>query len=460
MKIFFQNFTAYWKKLENRFYAGPSFLYALRRKSVFRKGRKVQGYVSPSLMLGVWGYGLIQLFLPPQGWLFLWSYLAIGFYSSIMTRSPAHFLFLAMSIAAGLNIFYRIFFSPRLHIRRKLPTLAGVNTVFTVTYEVENRSIFPAYDVTLEPFLRIPELERESHKRYSFKAGEKRILRERFLLKKRGVYSFPRAGAETGFPFGLVRKSFLGEKQEKKDLLHIAPRPSPGKWSFMGMTPGEQRGNFLAAKKKKSRRNKRNSVSLEFAGLREYTPGDEIRHIHFPSSARKGELIMKQFQEEEKEHFLIIFDPFVPEGEFLADTLSFLLSPFSGGGFRSPAGERELLFEETLESLYGCITSVRETLAGSVDLLFTDGEGTRILRDAGDGRNYSFLLPEILAEMEKTSGKDRWRNWKDFLKEEEPSRAVYISAFASPEGECILAFLRKNLWDVTLEIPEKGEGEK
>lgn len=457
MKRFFRNLAAYYAGIEKRFYKGPSFLYIPPRKMVMRKGKMVPGYISPTLMLLYWGYGILQLFFPAQGWLFLWSYLAIGFYSTVMTRSPALFLFLALTVAGGLNIFYRFLFAPHLRVKRFLPSLASVNTPFSVSYELENGSLLPAYDVTLEPFLRMPFLEMESRKRYTLKRGEKRHLEIRFLLKKRGIYTFPRPGAETGFPFGLFRKSFLGDKNEPLQTIAVAPRASLQRWHIFSGDPGERRGGIRQDNRKKNSRKKRQSASMEFAGLREYHPGDEIRHIHFPSSARKGELVMKEFQEEEKPHFLVILDPFMRVGNPFQDAVSFFLTFLRTREFLLPKSERKALFEESIAAAYGCIASIREQLDGTIDFLYIGGDDIKLLRDAGEGKNYSYLLPLTLAGVEECFSKSRWQEFSSVIQEEESSCAIYISPFISEEGREILAKLRKGSWNIIQCILEEEE---
>jgi uncharacterized protein (DUF58 family) len=58
--------------------------------------------------------------------------------------------------------------------------------------------------------------------------------------------------------------------------------------------------------------------SMEFHGCREFRNGDEPRHIHWKSSARAGELIIREFQEEHLSRIALITDTFVkPERPLL-----------------------------------------------------------------------------------------------------------------------------------------------
>ena len=48
---------------------------------------------------------------------------------------------------------------------------------------------------------------------------------------------------------------------------------------------------------------------LAFHALREYVPGDDLRHVHWRSSAKAGELLVRQFHESRRGHVTILLDP-------------------------------------------------------------------------------------------------------------------------------------------------------
>jgi uncharacterized protein (DUF58 family) len=48
---------------------------------------------------------------------------------------------------------------------------------------------------------------------------------------------------------------------------------------------------------------------LAFHALREYVPGDDLRHIHWRSSARHGTLLVRQFLDTRRSHLTAIVDP-------------------------------------------------------------------------------------------------------------------------------------------------------
>lgn len=52
--------------------------------------------------------------------------------------------------------------------------------------------------------------------------------------------------------------------------------------------------------------------AIEFAGTREYRPGDPVKNIHWRSSARRGEPVVKEYMEEYFCRIAIIVDTFLP----------------------------------------------------------------------------------------------------------------------------------------------------
>ena len=50
------------------------------------------------------------------------------------------------------------------------------------------------------------------------------------------------------------------------------------------------------------------SSDVSFHALRDYAPGDDRRHVHWPTTARTGRLTVRQFEETRRSHHLILLD--------------------------------------------------------------------------------------------------------------------------------------------------------
>lgn len=53
---------------------------------------------------------------------------------------------------------------------------------------------------------------------------------------------------------------------------------------------------------------KLSSSDVSFHALRDYVPGDDRRNVHWPTSARLGKLVVRQFEETRKSHHLLLLD--------------------------------------------------------------------------------------------------------------------------------------------------------
>lgn len=106
------------------------------------------------------------------------------------------------------------------------------------------------------------------------------------LCEKRGFYQLGPVGLASSFPLGLAeaRRHTNGGVQTLTiypDIFSIVALPLSG-------TPSEiHRGGFLLPE---------GAGAAEFSGLREYRRGDNPRHVHWPTTARLNELMVKEFE--------------------------------------------------------------------------------------------------------------------------------------------------------------------
>lgn len=105
------------------------------------------------------------------------------------------------------------------------------------------------------------------------------------LLRQRGIYRLGPVSASTGDPFGL----FISEDDDlaPEDKLVVFPEVRP--LSELGLKPDDPFGD------RSSRRHLFEDVSRPM-GVRDYQPEDGFRKIHWPATAKLGELQTRLFQ--------------------------------------------------------------------------------------------------------------------------------------------------------------------
>jgi len=158
-----------------------------------------------------------------------------------------------------------------------------VGKYFEETLELMNRSRWPKLWVEVHDFSDLPghqvsrvinSLSRNSSSRWQV----------RTLSRRRGRYTLGPISLTSGDPLGIFRStrvvSSTGSVVVTPALVDI-PQFSPP----IGYLPG---GEIM--------RRRTPYVTASVAGVREYVPGDGFNRIHWPSTARTGRLISKEFE--------------------------------------------------------------------------------------------------------------------------------------------------------------------
>jgi uncharacterized protein (DUF58 family) len=127
--------------------------------------------------------------------------------------------------------------------------------------------------------------------------------RRELILPRRGLYECRPLRAVTSFPFGLVRRSAEFGTNERFVVLPPLGRVHLGRlrrWLMHSARPDERA--------RRSRR--RLALEAEFHGLRQFRPGDSPRWIHWRTTARTGELVVREFDHGTHHDLMLIIEPF------------------------------------------------------------------------------------------------------------------------------------------------------
>jgi uncharacterized protein (DUF58 family) len=130
------------------------------------------------------------------------------------------------------------------------------------------------------------------------------------LLNRRGSFILGPTLMVSGDPFGLFRFTSL---QKSSITLNVLPYyvnlvrfPSP-----VGMFPG---GRAI--------QRRANEITPQASGVRDYAPGDSLRRIHWPTSARKDRLMTKEFEQDPQADVWIFLDAYGPTHFKIAEETS------------------------------------------------------------------------------------------------------------------------------------------
>jgi uncharacterized protein (DUF58 family) len=160
---------------------------------------------------------------------------------------------------------------------------AHVGQIFEERFRVENKGRLPRLWLQIRDRSDLPG-SRGSRVLTLVGAGERRSYRVRTRLVQRGIFSLGSTEVVSGDLFGLFP---VGRTVPSEGSLLVYPMmvdvhafPSPP-----GLLPG---GEAL--------RLRTHQVTPNAAGVREYVPGDPLNRIHWLSTARRNELIVKEFE--------------------------------------------------------------------------------------------------------------------------------------------------------------------
>jgi uncharacterized protein (DUF58 family) len=135
-----------------------------------------------------------------------------------------------------------------------------------------------------------------------------RSFRGQVVLSQRGRYRWGPVVASSGYPFGLVYR-----RKELTPAEEILVLPRLGR-----LHRGLFRRLLRSAASDQDRRwrqPRRHAAAQEqFHGLRPFRTGDNPRSVHWRTSARRGEWMVREFEDIPSENLLLVFDPTISVG--------------------------------------------------------------------------------------------------------------------------------------------------
>ena len=305
--------------VRKHFYDGPDWIdvpsYMLKRKS---------GYKSPTLLLFAWIYAWYMRIFTVPGRMVISVIVLIVLYGAVISEGPIR-LFSFMLLALLITDFFTgLVFLPKLEIIRDIPHRIRAGNLIKVHYTIRNMRKIPAWNIHLDPIHQYNwmSLEYPLASLDSVKPGETVEITAYIKSEKRGEYILKPVFAAASFPFGIIKWTCRNRHFQR---VMVYPKYEPLNSVQLPVNSRFQREGVSLVSKV--------GESLEFHGCREFRTGDNPKHIHWPSTARKNRLVVREFQEEYLCRIALIVDTFVPSGK------SF---------FRSKKGQLNQSFEAAL----------------------------------------------------------------------------------------------------------------
>jgi len=243
-----------------------------------------------------------------------WIYFCIG--ATLLSAGlvqQVNLILLVFTLSAGplvASIFGGRTMLRRLSVQRRAPPYVFSGDPLLIDYVLENdRRWYPALALFIEDCLAPVDRSVSGAATLTPRVFFGRVAgRDRARIRweckspKRGKYQFRDLDLGTRSPFGLV------EHRVTIALLdQTVVYPKIGRLTRCWFTMQRQ-----ATENRRGYRHDRSAQQVEYHGLRGYRPGDSPRWIHWRTSARRGELMVKEFEQQNEQDLAILIDPWLP----------------------------------------------------------------------------------------------------------------------------------------------------
>ncbi len=301
-----------------------------------------------------------------------------------------------------------------LTLARRLPQRVCVGETLTVAVTAENhRARLTSWTVMVEDRLSRdgdPDLGHVRKVRLvlpRIPVGEICTGQYRTELLQRGRYTLGPLRVSTRFPLGLVRSSMV---VEQSDSFLVYPRLGRLRQRWLQIMNARLIGSQSGGRHQ-------GMLEGDYYGLREWRNGDSRRWIHWRTSAKLGELSVRQFEQQHNRDLILVLDLWQPDSPTVEErattevAISFLATGVvdigSRGGSRlviSVAGRESkfwsgpassILAQEVLDHLaealpgdglgiYAVLDQVRQFGAGKAQTLVISTRGAPFLTSGDD----------------------------------------------------------------------------
>jgi|GEM_PF-5603984 len=239
-----------------------------------------------------------KIYISKEGYWFLLFWVFLIF---IAINTSAGWIFILFSLLTGailINLVFILTFKLQLKYKRVFTQCLFVGhkgRMKLIFYNNSKRTLVAGIKEEL-PWTE----EKEFNLFLYLKKGEEKELHYKFTPKRRGVFTIASPSVIAGLPVGLICRKISFSPLSFN--ITVYPKVYELPLTFSSLFTKEERG-------KSSITAQTGGYTTDFYKVREYTPGDSLKLIHWRSSAKTGKLIVKEFTAfRESQEFLIGID--------------------------------------------------------------------------------------------------------------------------------------------------------
>lgn len=236
-----------------------------------------------------------SLHLTVEGWCLVVTMLLIGL-AALNTAAPL--LYLLFSMMCSFFVLSALLASNTIRgitVRRSMPRVWQAQVPLRVELRIRNSKLFTA-SYSLRVNDRLVDGSVMGSAFFDFIPPRKGEVAQDYecVFRKRGAYRLRGLEVATRFPFGLIER-VVGFKEP----LEILVLPQTITVSKRMREARVDLGDFSSNQK---------GLGSGLYGLRNYTPEFPARDIHWKLSARRGNLIVREYESEERRRAVVVLD--------------------------------------------------------------------------------------------------------------------------------------------------------
>ena len=170
-----------------------------------------------------------------------------------------------------------------------------IGNTFDERLEIKNNSKLPKFWIEI---IDRSELLEKINSRIITGLGAKKvgIFQSTVVLNKRGFFPLGPTELISGDPFGLFTTSTIFQTRN-----HLLVYPKLSKLHRFPLLPADMAGSA-------SLMLQTTHPTPQAAGIREYSPGDPLSRVHWPTTIRRDKLMVKEFDEDSQSSVWLLLD--------------------------------------------------------------------------------------------------------------------------------------------------------